>query len=305
MTIETETLAQEEFEPLPDESEISLEERAARLEIRPWGYFIAGMSVTLLAVALGAVLGYLARPALDPATPVAASISIPADEPVPVKAPAAASSNIDGEAVSPAKPQADSPTAAAESAADTSPTPTIMDFVLSDARHFQGSNDAPVTLVEFSDFACPYCGRFSTETLPRIREQYINTGQVRFTYKHFAILGPMSIRAAEASECAAEQGKFWEYHDQVFGNQASVRGSSGDGALTGLAETIGLDTGAFAECLESGRYADQIQRESQAVAALGVRGTPGFLVNGIFISGAQPFEVFQQVIEEQLQAGSE
>jgi len=180
-----------------------------------------------------------------------------------------------------------------------------MEFVLSDARHFQGSADAPVTMVEFSDFKCPYCGRFSTETLPLIREQYINTGQVRFVYKHFAILGPESNRTAEAAECAAEQGQFWEYHDLIFTDQTTTRSVFNDDALTRLAGDLGLETTAFSDCLASGRYANQIQRESQAASALGLRGTPGFLINGVFVSGAQPFETFQQIIEEQLQAASQ
>jgi len=138
--------------------------------------------------------------------------------------------------------------------------------------------------------------------LSRIREEYVETGQVRFVYKHFAILGPESSRSAEASECAAEQGKFWAYHDLVFEDQYNNRSALNQDRLVELAQEIGLDTDAFSECLSSGRYSMQILQESQTVQALGVRGTPGFLINGVFISGAQPFEVFQQVIDEQLAA---
>lgn len=138
--------------------------------------------------------------------------------------------------------------------------------------------------------------------MSRIREEYVETGQVRFVYKHFAILGPESSRSAEASECAAEQGKFWAYHDLVFEDQYNNRSALNQDRLVELAQEIGLDTDAFSECLLSGRYSMQIAQESQTVQALGVRGTPGFLINGVFISGAQPFEVFQQVIDEQLAA---
>ena len=138
--------------------------------------------------------------------------------------------------------------------------------------------------------------------MSQIRTEYIETGKVRFVYKHFAILGPESNRSAEASECAAEQGKFWEYHDLIFEDQDASRSTLDQGRLISLADDIGLDTTAFGECLSSGKYSLQISRESQAVQALGVRGTPGFLVNGLFITGAQPFEVFQQIIEEQLAA---
>lgn len=136
----------------------------------------------------------------------------------------------------------------------------------------------------------------------RIRAEYVDTNKVRFVYKHFAILGPESNRSAEASECATEQGRFWEFHDLVFEDQSINHSTLDQAKLVSLARDIGLDTAAFTECLSSGKYSLQIARESQAVQALGVRGTPGFLVNGLFVSGAQPFEVFQQIIEEQLAA---
>jgi len=298
ITHEEVTLTQNEPEILPAESEVSVPvgDKPDQAQSQPRGYFLAGMGVALLAVALGAVLGYLARPALEPAAPTGANISRPVQGPVAVQAPPAQPDSADQPEI-----QANAP-AAEGNPEPSAPTPTIMDFVLSDARHFQGNDDAPVTMIEFSDFKCPYCGRFSTETLPRLREQYINTGQVRFAYKHFAILGPESNRIAEATECAAEQGQFWEYHDQIFAGQTST---FNDANLTDLAGELGLDTTAFGECLASGRYTNQIQRESQAVSAMGMRGTPGFLINGVFVSGAQPFEAFQQVIEEQLQAGGQ
>lgn len=298
ITQEEVILTQNEADIPPAASEVSIpvDDKLAQPRSQPWGYFLAGMGVALLAVALGAVLGYLARPALDRATGSVANLSLPAQGPVAVQAPPAQPDNA-GEPETQAKAPA-----AADNPAPSAPTPTIMDFVLSDARHFQGNPNAPVTLVEFSDFKCPYCGRFSAETLPRLREQYINTGQVRFVYKHFAILGPESNRIAEATECAAEQGQFWEYHDRIFAGQTST---FNDDTLTGLAGELELDTAAFGECLVSGRYTNQIQRESQAVSAMGMRGTPSFLINGIFTYGAQPFEAFQQVIEEQLSAGGQ
>lgn len=140
--------------------------------------------------------------------------------------------------------------------------------------------------------------------MSRIRAEYVDTDKVRFVYKHFAILGPESSRSAEASECAAEQGRFWEFHDLVFEDQSIYHSTLDQAKLVSLAGDIGLDTTAFNECLSSGKYSLQIARESQTVQTLGVRGTPGFLVNGLFVSGAQPFEVFQQIIEEQLAATS-
>lgn len=128
----------------------------------------------------------------------------------------------------------------------------------------------------------------------------MSSGKVRFAYKHFAILGPESNRSAEASECAAEQDQFWAYHDGIFVDQVSQRSTLSADRLTELAGEIGLDTTAFRQCLDSGKYTSQISQESLSVQSLGVRGTPAFLINGVFISGAQPFEVFQQVFEEQL-----
>lgn len=136
----------------------------------------------------------------------------------------------------------------------------------------------------------------------RIRETYVNTGKVRFVYKNFPILGPDSNRAAEASECAAEQDKFWDFHDYIFADQMSERSPLNDESLIGMANAIGLDMDAFTECLQSNRYTSQIRQEALSIQSLGVRGTPGFVINGIYIAGAQPFDVFQQVIEEQLQA---
>ena len=136
----------------------------------------------------------------------------------------------------------------------------------------------------------------------RIREEYVDTGKVRFVYKNFAILGPESNIAAEGGECAAEQDLFWEYHDFIFADQATVRSALNEEGLIALAADIGLDVDAFGECLYSKRYASTVQQQAMSVQSLGVRGTPGFVINGVYISGAQPFEVFQQVIEEQLVA---
>lgn len=136
--------------------------------------------------------------------------------------------------------------------------------------------------------------------MSRIRVDYINTGKVRFVYKHYAILGAESNRAAEASECMAEQHKFFAYHDAIFADQISTRSTLDDNRLTELAKQVGADTAKFQECLNSGRYTAQIVQQTMSVAALGFRGTPAFLVNGMALSGAQPYEVFQQVIEGQL-----
>jgi len=210
---------------------------------------------------------------------------------------------VEVEVVVTATPDPEQAVAQAESSspADQPASPDdIMEFLLSDARHFQGDTDAPVTLIEFSDFRCGYCGRWAAETLPQIREQYVDTGKIRFAYKHLAVLGPDSVRAAEASECAAEQDTFWDFHNAVFLDQAQNHTQLNVENLVTLADGVDMDTDAFRECVESGRYTNQVNQESMVVRNLGVNGTPGFVINGVYIPGAQPFDVFQQVIDEEL-----
>ena len=126
---------------------------------------------------------------------------------------------------------------------------------------------------------------------------------MRIGYWHFAFLGSESQWAGEASECAAEQDAFWGYHDFLFDNQAGEnRGAFNKDNLKRFAEQLGLDTQAFNECLDSGKYADQVQAETKAAQQIGVQSTPSFLINGQPVIGAQPFEAFQQVIDALLTA---
>lgn len=157
-----------------------------------------------------------------------------------------------------------------------------------------GPPDAPVTIVEFADFQCPYCARI----LPSIRQVLAMYGdKVRFVYRHF----PLSFhndaqRAAEASMCAQDKGKFWEMHDAMFANTSAL---DADG-LKATAAKIGLDPEAFAECLESGRYADEVAADMAAGTAVGVTGTPAFFVNGRLIAGAVPLEQITEIIDDEL-----
>lgn len=159
----------------------------------------------------------------------------------------------------------------------------------------KGREDAPITLVEFSDFQCSFCRRFWKETLPRIAAEYIETGKVRFVYRHFIALGPPSARAAEAAECAREQGKFWAYHDLLFERVGPF--AFADGRLKTYAGELRLDPKAFDACLESGRHADRIVAESTVGLHLGVSGTPAFLVNGKLLIGAHPFDTFKRIFD--------
>ncbi len=124
---------------------------------------------------------------------------------------------------------------------------------------------------------------------------------VRFGYQHFAFLGTESEWAAEASECAGDQNAFWEYHDLLFDRWGGEnRGAFSKDNLKQFAAEMGLDTAAFSECLDSGKYTSIVRAERAAAQSLGVRGTPAFLINGRPVVGAQPFEVFQQIIEAEI-----
>ncbi|MDP7115852.1 MAG: thioredoxin domain-containing protein [Candidatus Woesearchaeota archaeon] len=170
---------------------------------------------------------------------------------------------------------------------------------LADDDAVKGDENAPVTIVEFSDFECPYCGRFFKETLPLIDEKYIKTGKVKLVYRDYPLPNhPFAQKAAEAAECAGEQDKFYEMHDKLF-----IEGVSGGvDDYKKYAADIGLDTDVFDACLDNGVMAGEIQVDLRDGDSAGISGTPGFIINGEIVSGAQPFEVFEQIIEEKLLA---
>lgn len=158
----------------------------------------------------------------------------------------------------------------------------------------RGPEGAPVTIVTFSDFQCPYCSR-ALPALERVVKDY--EGKVRLVFRNF----PLSFhdkagKAAEAGLCANEQGKFWQMHDQMFAHQDQLDPD----ALKQVATTIGLDAEKLASCLDSGKYATDVQRDIEAGKKAGVSGTPAFFINGRMISGAQPYERFKEMIESEL-----
>lgn len=161
----------------------------------------------------------------------------------------------------------------------------------------EGSPNAKVTILEFSDFECPFCSKFYLQTLPQIREQYVKTGKVKFAYMHFPLgMHAYAQKAAEAAECAGEQGKFWPMHDWMYENPDKLAVPS----LKAEAASLGLDTAKFDSCLDSGKYEAKVKSHVQAGQEYGIRGTPSFFINGRMIVGAQPFSVFQAVVEEEL-----
>jgi len=165
-------------------------------------------------------------------------------------------------------------------------------FNITASDHIRGDINAPITLVEFSDFECPFCERHYP-TLNKILSDY--KGKVRLVYKHFPLgFHPNAQKAAEASECAGEQDKFWEYHDKLFENQP--QGYSLD-KFKQWAEDLGLNSGKFNDCLDSGKYAQKVQTDYQEGTQKGVNGTPATFVNGQLLSGALPYWSFKQVID--------
>jgi len=161
-----------------------------------------------------------------------------------------------------------------------------------------GPEDAPVTIVEFSDFECPYCSRV-VPTLKRVQEEYGD--RVRLVFKQYPLPShPQAQKAGEASLCANDQGKFWELHDAMFADQQNLAPE----ALVAKAEGLGLDVAAFRECLQSGRYAEAVEEDLREGARAGVSGTPAMFVNGRLVSGAVPYEEIARVVEEELERRS-
>lgn len=180
-----------------------------------------------------------------------------------------------------------------------------------------GDPNAPVTIVEYSDFQCPYCIRFWENTETQIVEEYVKTGKVYFIYRSMGNfvsrdVGTESQDAAHAAYCAGDENKYWEYHDMLFTNwNGENQGAFSRKRLDAFAKALGLDTAAFKTCMDAGKYMDMVQQdgvdgERDITTAPNYDGqgygTPSFIVNGRLIGGAQPFEVFQQEIEAALAA---
>lgn len=174
------------------------------------------------------------------------------------------------------------------------PALTSSDFVL-------GEQNAPVTVVEYGDFQCPFCGKFFKDTEPVLRENYIKTGKIKFIYRDFAFLGQESLWAANAARCAGEQGKFWEYHDYLYNNQSGEnQGAFSKNNLKGFATALGLEKDKFNTCLDSDKYLEEIKKQTKAGGEAGVSGTPAVFISGKINVGALPTTTFTQIIDDEL-----
>ncbi len=193
--------------------------------------------------------------------------------------------------------KADENSMAAENQAPGQPQKPSRISVSADDDPSKGSKNAPVTIVEFSDFQCPYCGKFYSQTLPSIEEQYIKTGKVKLVFRDFPLgFHQYAQKASEASECADEQGKFWEYHNKLFDNQGALALEN----LKQYAKDLGLNEAKFNDCLGTSKMATEVKKDASDGSSYGVSGTPAFFINGILIEGAYPFESFKQVIDSEL-----
>jgi protein-disulfide isomerase len=169
--------------------------------------------------------------------------------------------------------------------------------VVYDSARVKGNPDAPVTIVEFGDFQCPFCQR-TEATLKALLAKY--DGRVKLAYLDFPLteIHSYAEKAAEAAHCAGDQGKFWEYHDNLFADQSKLDEAS----LIGRAQSLHLDETAFRSCLSSGKFKHDIDANREEGTKAGVTGTPAYFINSVFLSGAQPQAEFEKIIDSQLAA---
>lgn len=174
-----------------------------------------------------------------------------------------------------------------------------------------GAADAPVVVREFSDFQCPYCRQFSENIKNQIINDYVATGKVRFEYHHFIVIdgnvgGNESRMAAQASECASEQGMFWDYHEMLFKNQQGEGvGTYSNDRLKAFAEALGMDTGKFNSCLNSSRAAGNVTRDEIQARSLNVNGTPSLFINDTRVTNPLNYDEVKAAIESALSGASQ
>ena len=186
------------------------------------------------------------------------------------------------------------------------PPPDVVEGLETGKLPLLGNKDAKVTIIEFSDFQCPFCKAYFDDSHSKINDTYVKTGKVKFAYRHFPLtsIHPNAQKAAEAAECANEQSKFWEYHDMLFAEQDTWSPLSATDVVSSFVEyagQLGLNTSQFQSCLDTDKYKQNVDDDAAvATSQAQVNATPTFFVNGVRITGAVPFADIQKVIEEQL-----
>jgi len=172
-----------------------------------------------------------------------------------------------------------------------------------------GSPSASVTMIEYGDYQCPYCGLYFSQTEPQIVQNYVNTGKVKMVFRNFPFLGAESTAAAEAAECATDQNKLWAYHDALYQakvNDVAKGGSEDDGFFTrtlflSLATKLNLDLPTFTKCIDTNAESSTVAADVANTAAAGINSTPVFFINGTEIIGANPYATFQSALNRALQ----
>lgn len=185
--------------------------------------------------------------------------------------------------------------------------PGSVNFEIPKFAKFQGSESATLDLIEFGDYQCPFCEKFFQQTEPQVTNEYVNSGKIKFYFLDYAIVGPDSLTLSEGAWCADEQGKYYEYHNYAYSHQGTE--NSGWGSIEkvkAFASDLGLDTQKFNSCLDSKKYESRIQQLYQLGQSLGITGTPTMFIGNekigfTKITGAQPYEVFQQVMGSYIQ----
>jgi protein-disulfide isomerase len=187
------------------------------------------------------------------------------------------------------------------------PAPDGQQAPASEAFNVIGRDDAPVTIIEFTDLQCPYCARFARETFPQLKRDYVDTGRVRYTSRDLPLpFHSFALPAAVASRCAGEQGRFWEYREALFESQRSLGGEP----YGRLAEQLGLDVEQLEACRSDGRQEATLRAELELATRSGIRSTPSFVIGrvvdgefqGEVVSGAQPYEFFKAKLDALLAA---
>lgn len=176
-----------------------------------------------------------------------------------------------------------------------------VDIKIPEGKPNQGNKDAKITIVEFADFQCPFCGQWHKEIYPRLKKEYIDTGKINFVYWDYAFLGEESFKTAEAGMCINEQGKFWEFYDLMFSSQKGENeGTFSDDNLRSKVKSLGVDFERFESCFKSRIYKPIVEESSSQASKYGISSTPTLLINKLPVDGVLPWENYKQIIETEL-----
>jgi protein-disulfide isomerase len=171
----------------------------------------------------------------------------------------------------------------------------------SGATYILGEASAKITMIEFGDYRCGYCRLFNTQTLPKILEKYVKTGKIRYIYRDtVSVGGDQTVTVSSVAACANEQGKFWDFHQMAHASVetwGSANGTELINTLTQMSAQLGIKANELSSCVSSNRYATRLTTDIELSRRFGVTGTPAFVINGYFFSGALPFEVYQKIFE--------